>query len=808
MGLEKLLYLRGVGAEFTDCFGQEIHISEVDRQGILTCMLQEKNTVAGTAIDASATEALSSDAGLTNVDAVLTEALIASQIDLLDARPWTQVLPEFHWCFVDEPWISLCLPETYTSDLSVAIECEQGESIVFDVPFSALKSIGDYRIEKTLYLHYRLDLTQLGLARLDLAEAKTQASPEHSMPAETEAVNLASYFLSSQEFTNNPALIKNQDSFAHVADKNASDFSVLGLGFHRIALSLKHALETSAPAPSSALQSCVTAEADTSTLFSGTLMVAPRAAYQGVLTAVAQGKRHKPWGISVQLYSLRSESQWGIGDFGDLEQLIVLVAAQGADFIQLNPLHALDIAAPEHPSPYSPCDRRRLNPLYIQLQSVPEYQTLATEFSSASWLEAIALLNRDNWLDYPKVSELKYRAFEQLYRVFCETHLANDTPRAQRFHEFVREQGTALQEFAQAEYLRSPKAFVQEEGFYLYLQFVAENQLHLCQLKAKEVGMGLGLIRDLAVGAALQGSEVQANAEQFCLHASIGAPPDPFAPQGQNWGLTPLDPVKLKQHNFSHFISLIRANMESCGALRIDHVMGLLRLWWWPLDKQLGHGAYVYYPVETMLAIVCLESQRARCVVIGEDLGLVPPDIIHRLYTSGIYSNELFYFCKDHQGFKSPDQYKSQSLMMLANHDVPTLVAWWCGSDLHLRRQLSLFDSDEQLGEALAGREHEKQQLISLLVAQGLLAEVTIAELDIQTLLTAWMTLGARGNSALYSVQLCDLLADRHAVNIPGTWLEYPNWQRRLPLSLTQVSASPEILQRLQNIAAARQLPS
>ena len=135
-------------------------------------------------------------------------------------------------------------------------------------------------------------------------------------------------------------------------------------------------------------------------------MVAPRAAYQGVLTAVAQGKRHKPWGISVQLYSLRSESQWGIGDFGDLEQLIGLVAAQGADFIQLNPLHALDIAAPEHPSPYSPCDRRRLNPLYIQLQSVPEYQALTTEFSSATWVEAIALLNRDNWLDYPKVSEL------------------------------------------------------------------------------------------------------------------------------------------------------------------------------------------------------------------------------------------------------------------------------------------------------------------------------------------------------------------------------------------------------------------
>jgi 4-alpha-glucanotransferase len=510
----------------------------------------------------------------------------------------------------------------------------------------------------------------------------------------------------------------------------------------------------------------------------------------------------------VQLYSLRSETQWGIGDFGDLEQLIGLVAAQGADFIQLNPLHALDIAAPEHPSPYSPCDRRRLNPLYIQLQSVPEFQALASEFASSTWQTAIALLNQTDWLDYPKVSELKYRAFERLYWAFCEEHLAHETPRAQRFQDFVSEQGRALQEFAQAEYLRSPEAYVQEEAFYLYLQFVADAQLQACQLKAKEAGMGLGLIRDLAVGAALQGSEVQANAEQFCVNASIGAPPDPFAPQGQNWGLTPLDPIKLKQHNFSHFIALIRANMHHCGALRIDHVMGLLRLWWWTLDKQLGQGAYVYYPLETLLAIVCLESQRARCVVIGEDLGLVPPDIIHRLYAAGVYSNELFYFCKDYQGFKSPSQYKSQSLMMLANHDVPTLVAWWCGSDLHLRRQLSLVATDDKLAEALLEREREKQQLLSLLIAQGLLPEMTIAAVDIPSLLTAWMTLGARGNSALYSVQLCDLLADPHAVNIPGTWLEYPNWQRRLPSRLTQVLAMPEILQRLQSIAAVRQLSS
>lgn len=726
MGLEKLLYLRGVGADFTDCFGQYIRIPETDRQGILTCMLQEKNTLA------------SGEKGTQAQPALLSESEIAAQIHQLDAQHWTQVLPTFHWCYVDEPWLNLYLPQDYTGELTITIACEQGETIVFDVPFPSLKPIGDYRIQHALfgegqYIQYRLELV-------------------------------------------------NGD---------------LGLGYHGIALKLKSSLETCRQRT----------EIPEDLTFNGILMVAPRAAYQGVLSATLQEKRHKPWGVSVQLYSLRSDSQWGIGDFGDLEELLAFLASHGADFIQLNPLHALDIAAPEHPSPYSPCDRRRLNPLYIHLPSVPEYEHLASELTSPSWQEEIVALNRDNWLDYPKVSELKYRAFARLYSVFCEMHLAKETPRAKRFNDFVAEQGEALVEFAQAESLRSPRTIAQDEGFYLYLQFVAETQLQLCQLKAKEAGMGIGLIRDLAVGAALQGVEVQANAEQFCLNASIGAPPDPFAPQGQNWGLTPLDPVKLKQHDYRHFIELIRANMENCGALRIDHVMGLLRLWWWPLDKHLGKGAYVYYPVETLLAIVCLESQRARCIVIGEDLGLVPPDIIHRLYQAGIYSNELFYFCKDHQGFKSPEQYKSQSLMMLANHDVPTLVAWWTCSDLHLRRQLALLASDGQLDEALAAREYEKQQLVSLLIQQKLLPDSVAQDVDIKELLTAWMTLGASGCSALYSVQWCDLLGDRHAVNIPGTWLEYPNWQRRLPLSVMQAKTQGEIRQRLQNIASARQLP-
>ncbi|MCH1928781.1 4-alpha-glucanotransferase [Shewanella sp. A25] len=751
MGLEKLLYLRGVGADFTDCFGQYIRIPETDRQGILACMLANKNTLKDTNPIASMADEPPSDAE------------IEAQIYQLDAHHWTQIIPAFHWCYVDEPWVCFYLPSDFAESLRLTLVCETGGGLVFEVSKAALTPIGDYCIQAEgdangSYIQYRFDL--LG-------------KPCFALSEDSQAMASSSF----------------DDSFAV---EKVIDFSALGLGYHRISVTNSAAL----------------AGTNAQTVHSGTLMVAPRTAYQGILAQAEPSQQSKPWGISIQLYSLRSDAQWGIGDFGDLVELIEVIAPHGADFIQLNPLHALDIEAPENPSPYSPCDRRRLNPLYICIQDVPEYQLLTQEFSKASWQQDILQLNQGEWLDYPKISELKYRAFAILYSAFCEHHLVPKSLRSQEYQAFLAEQGGALLEFAKAESRRSPSAIPQDEGFYLYLQFVAESQLKDCQRKAQSLGMQMGLVRDLAVGAALHGVEVQANAAQFCLNASIGAPPDPFAPQGQNWGLTPLDPIKLKQHDFQHFIALTRANMIHCGALRIDHVMGLLRLWWWPLEKQLGYGAYVYYPVETLFAILCLESQRAQCIVIGEDLGIVPPDIIHRLFIGGIYSNELFYFCKDHQGFKHPSQYKSQSLMMLANHDVPTLVAWWTASDLQLRRQLNLFDSDEQLADALGRREHEKYQLSRLLISNGYLEESEVAQIDLDALLTAWMSFVASGNSALYSVQWCDLLGDRHAVNIPGTWHEYPNWQRRLPTSIKAASTDINVQTRLRHIAAKRKQPS
>ncbi|WP_438862507.1 4-alpha-glucanotransferase [Neptunicella sp.] len=533
----------------------------------------------------------------------------------------------------------------------------------------------------------------------------------------------------------------------------------------------------------------------------GQWMVVPRQVYQ---PAIDRDESVRCWGVNIQLYALRSQSPWKIGDFGDLNDVINWIAAEGADFILLNPLHALNISAAEDASPYSPCDRRRMNPLYIQIEQLPEYKALSVKPLTLVSEPSSQDPDKDNWLDYTAIHQHKYQIFIQLYQIFCAQHLAKNTARAKEFKRFVKQQGASLQDFARNEAALCAATLAQPDEFFVFLQFVAEQQFSQCQQNAKKRGMSIGIIRDLAVGAVSEGEEVTANAEQFCLSASIGAPPDPFAPQGQNWQLTPLDPVKLKQHQYQHFIQLIRANMRHCGALRMDHIMSLMRLWWWPKDDTLGNGAYVYYPFDTLLAILCLESHRSRCLIIGEDLGVVPPEIVSRLYDAGIISNELFYFCKHEQGFKSPEQYKSQSLMMLTNHDVPTLAAWWRGFDLTLRHQLALLTSQE-LSDAQHERQQEKQQVIELLIEQKAIAQDSDMEnIDFMTLVPALAAVVASGNARLFSIPLSDLIGDEYPVNIPGTWKEYPNWRRRHLLTIEQCAKNKNINYVLGQIAKQR----
>lgn len=528
----------------------------------------------------------------------------------------------------------------------------------------------------------------------------------------------------------------------------------------------------------------------------GLLIVAPSHAWQPESL-----RRGEPlWGLSTQLYSLRSASNWGVGDFRDLEQLVTLAAAEGAHFVLVNPMHALDLRYPENASPYSPSDRRFLNPLYIALPCCEDFAaaTVQAQVAAPKHLRMLAALRAAALVDYTGVSQLKFKVLTLMYRHFQQQlEVAPSSARVRRFRQFVREGGTALHDFAalQAQHNATDGAALTEPGFHEYLQWLAQEQLQACQDKAKALGMPLGLIRDLAVGSSVDGCEVQGSPGLFCSTARIGAPPDYFNPEGQNWGLPPLHPEALKADEFRHFIALLRANMRACGALRIDHVMSLMRLWWCPDDGSNAAGAYVHYPVDVLFAILRLESCRNRCLVIGEDLGVVPPEIRSYLDNADIYSNCVFYFEKyDGWHFRKPEHYKAQSLAMIANHDVPPLCSWWQGNDLALRHDIGLIPDMEHLQAAREYRRGEKGQILQWLAEQQLLP-ASWHDRDLErpldaALSTALVRACGQVASRLLSLQVDDLAAVDMPVNIPGTCDEYPNWRRKIPVALEDVFAN------------------
>ncbi len=549
---------------------------------------------------------------------------------------------------------------------------------------------------------------------------------------------------------------------------------------------------------------------------SACLAVAPAKAY--VSPALQKGEQVV--GIIVQLYTLTSSRNWGIGDFTDLALLIRKAAALGVQMIGLNPLHALLEPVDHNCSPYSPSDRRFNNPLYIDPQQESDFRLDIKNFA-----QELSALRQTTNVPYGPVHTLKYACFRQMFDVFSQVELGSNSPRDQAFQLFVETQGAALEDFciyqvAQELSLPVPwddeaakSAFIAEHRskaqFHAYLQWLADKQLAACQQLAESLDMGIGLMRDLAVGANGSGSEVSSHLDLFCREAAVGAPPDPLAEQGQNWGLPPMDPASLRLTRFSHFITLLRTNMAHCGALRIDHAMSLLRLWWCPPGTTADHGAYVYYPFHELMALLKLESHLNTCMVIGEDMGVVPPELRQALYDGDIFTNKLFYFEKDPQGqFKHPDHYEPHSLAMVTNHDVPTLAAWWNGQDLLLRQALKLYPPEINLADLQAGRRYEKSQLLNWLIFLGFsLPGEFEAVLDgaLNWDLCALILKGAnRCRSQLFVVQLEDLELLDTPVNVPGTCFEYPNWQRKLAKPLEAVFADAQVCQLLRDLVAAR----
>ena len=545
------------------------------------------------------------------------------------------------------------------------------------------------------------------------------------------------------------------------------------------------------------------------------------------------------WGVAVQLYTLRSEENWGIGDFGDLRSLIRWVAPHGAAFIGLNPLHALSPAEPARSSPYSASSRHFLNVMYIAVPAVPEFSECAEareRLADPGVAEALARLRDCALVDYAGVAQLKFEILGILHRDFRKRHLREVSARGRSFRNFVAAGGAALRMHARfdaldrhfrqtrggdAGWLNWPEEYRDVNGkaaaqfaaehpiqveFFAYLQWLAHEQLLSAQALTVQLGMPIGLYGDYAVGANPSGSETWADRASYSMGAEIGAPPDPLALKGQGWGIPPQDPATMLSQRLQGFIRLIRNNMRYYGALRLDHVMSLCRLWWVPGGYSPGDGAYVHYPLEQLLTVLALESARASCLVVGEDLGVVPEEMRRAMPEFGLYHYKVLLF-EQHDGrFRLPHEYVKRALATVTTHDMPTLLSYWEGRDIALRRSLHLYPSLEVEREVVESRLRDREALLAALRQQDLqpMHGFDASQPFTPELAQALHLYLARSAATLAAVQMEDLLGMAEPVNIPGTNTEYPNWQRKLTQNIETVAARQDLAAHLDAINVAR----
>jgi 4-alpha-glucanotransferase len=500
-----------------------------------------------------------------------------------------------------------------------------------------------------------------------------------------------------------------------------------------------------------------------------------------------QGDGRRRWGLAVQLYSVRSRRNLGIGDFRDLRDVISIAARAGAAAVGLNPLHALFLDRPELASPYAPNSRLFLNPLYIALDELDGFRRGDVPDPETT--------GKGDLVDYPAVSALKLAALRIAYRRFLTNASAEQR---KDFDTFRDERGESLKRFACFEMLRarhapSPwwqwpapwsrpneveieamhRAEREQCEFFEFLQWVADRQLAQCQRHALQKGMAIGLYLDLAVGVDPSGSDAWSNQRSVMATLSIGAPPDELNRAGQNWGLVPFNPHALPDHDFAAFRQLLSATMQNAGAVRLDHVLGLMRLYLIPHGSD--EGAYVRYPFEQLLRVIAEESQKHRCVFIGEDLGTVPEGFRETAARWGLWSYRVMMFERRHGGaFKSSEEYPVEALATFGTHDLATFVGWMSGRDLLAKRAIGLaVESDDD-------RTRERNEMRACLAAYGQ-----------NNGIAAVARFLAATPSRLVAVSIEDMLGVADQVNIPGTTEQHPNWRRRLPVMLEEWEKQP-----------------
>lgn len=550
-----------------------------------------------------------------------------------------------------------------------------------------------------------------------------------------------------------------------------------------------------------------------------TLIVTPGRCW--LPAGLSQGQRW--WGISLQLYLLRSSRNWGIGDFGDLERFVTWAAGLGCQIVGLNPLHQMFTDQPESASPYSPATRRFLNILYIDVEAIPEFETSQASalIRTQEFRSALERCRAAPHVDYTTVTALKLDALRLVYAEF-ESGAASS--RQREFGDFLDSAGDILEHASLFQALRNhhsqgdqaiddpqlwPAGFrsaVSAEArefarlhrheirFFGWMQWIADRQLAAAQQAATDAGMEIGLYRDLAVGCDRTGSETWSQPSDFMTGTQVGAPPDILNPAGQNWGLPPFNPAALIAQSYKPFIDLVRANMRHAGGLRIDHVMALQQLYCIPQGLSAAQGAYVRYPLSDLVGILALESHRHRCLVVGEDLGTVPPGFRERMATANILSYRVLFFEHDEAavGFIAPEAYPRLAVAVAGSHDLPTLRGWWQGSDIGLKQSLGLYPSEDEAASQQTMRDRERAG-VSVALDLGASPE-GVTEQQFSAAVHRFL---GQTSCILAMTQLDDLLGEQSPVNVPATSTEHANWRRKYASAIEDLPRNQDALRLL-----------
>ncbi len=551
----------------------------------------------------------------------------------------------------------------------------------------------------------------------------------------------------------------------------------------------------------------------------------------GETTYIRSGRR---WGLSAQLYGLRRAGDFGVGDCAALGELARAAAAQGADALAISPTHALFSADPSHFSPYSPSSRLFLNALHIDVDDIVSDQALQAWIAELGLGDELSRLRHLELIDWPAAARTKQQVLQKIWSQLGPRWVDSEHVLAKSFRAFRQQGGVALEDHARFEAIHAqmfghdaklwhwrnwPQSFRDPHGdavaefaaqqvdavnFHVFLQWLAGKGFSAAQRHAREAGMAIGLIADLAVGTTDGGSHVWSQQQDFLMGLAVGAPPDAINTHGQNWGLTTFSPMALRNRSYAPFIDILRAALRYSGGLRIDHILAIRRLWVTPNGVPANDGVYLSYPEQDLLSLIALESARHKAIVIGEDLGTVPPGFSNMLSDAGLLGMQVLWFQRDQSFFVDPSRWSSQALATTSTHDLATVAGWWRGRDIEWHQQVGMLPPDSTVDDQQAARAHDRHMLWGALKHAAVAEGAQPPDNDTATTVDAALQFVASTPAPLAIFPLEDIFGVIEQPNLPGTIDQHPNWRRRLPEPATDMLKRPEVNKRLEQLRRIR----